>query len=245
MHALGPNWMDPTYLLQTYQGAFFWIALVIVFIECGLLFPILPGDSLLFAIGLFIATGDVSLNLVLAIAALFVAALAGNIVGYEIGRAIGHPLYQRNGRFINKANFDKTTTFFDTYGNKALVLGRFVPIVRTFITVVAGVGRMHRHRFFTWSAVGAALWTTSVTLLGYFLGDAVPALKNNLELAILLIVVVSLLPMVYEFIKHRREAKKLGDELTEPAGEGRSHGASETGRPRRTGAPDLPETDRS
>lgn len=246
MHALGPNWMDPAYLLQTYQGAFFWIALVIVFIECGLLFPILPGDSLLFAIGLFIATGDVSLNLLVAIVGLFAAALAGNIVGYEIGRAIGHPLYQRNGRFINKANFDKTTAFFDTYGNKALVLGRFVPIVRTFITVVAGVGRMERHRFFTWSAVGAALWTASVTLLGYFLGDHVPALKNNLELAILLVVIVSLLPMVYEFFKHRREALAAADAVERRAGEPKDRAGDsrpDGGSVARRDARDLPEGD--
>jgi membrane-associated protein len=217
MHALGPNWMDPAYLLATYQGAFIWIALAIVFIECGLLFPILPGDSLLFAIGLFIATGDVDLNLVVAIAGLFVAAFAGNVVGYEIGRAIGHPLYERNGRFVNKANFDKTTAFFDKYGNKALVIGRFVPIVRTFITVVAGIGRMERHRFFTWSAVGAVLWTASVTLLGYFLGDAIPGLKDNLEVAILLIVGVSVLPMVFEYVKHRREANAVAAELGEAA----------------------------
>ena len=141
--ALGPKWMDPTYLLEQYQGAFFVIALVIVFVECGLLFPILPGDSLLFAVGLFIATGQIDLNLGVAMGALTLAAFLGNVVGYEIGRAVGKPLYKRQGRFINSANFDKTNTFFDKYGNRALVLGRFVPIVRTFITVVAGIGRMH------------------------------------------------------------------------------------------------------
>jgi membrane-associated protein len=217
--ALGPKWMDPTYLLEQYQGAFFVIALVIVFVECGLLFPILPGDSLLFAVGLFIATGQLDLNLGVAMAALVVAAFLGNVVGYEIGRAVGKPLYKRQGRFINSANFDKTNTFFDKYGNRALVLGRFVPIVRTFITVVAGIGRMHRQRFFGWSAVGAVAWVVGVTLLGYFLGQAFPGLTKNIEYAILLVVLVSLLPMVYEVVKHRREAKAIAAETAEAAGD--------------------------
>ena len=117
---LGPKWMDPTYLLDQYGSAFFVIALVIIFVECGLLFPILPGDSLLFAVGLFIATGQVHLNLGVAIVALCVAAFLGNVVGYEIGRGVGRPLYKRQGRFINTANFDKTNAFFDKYGNRAL-----------------------------------------------------------------------------------------------------------------------------
>ena len=221
--ALGPKWMDPTYLLEQYQGAFFVIALVIVFVECGLLFPILPGDSLLFAVGLFIATGQIDLNLGVAMAALVVAAFLGNVVGYEIGRAVGKPLYKRQGRFIISANFDKTNTFFDKYGNRALVLGRFVPIVRTFITVVAGIGRMHRQRFFGWSAVGAVAWVVGVTLLGYFLGQAFPGLTKNIEYAILLVVLVSLLPMVYEVVKHRREAKAIAAETAEAAGDVADH----------------------
>ena len=217
--ALGPKWMDPTYLLEQYGSAFFVIALVIVFVECGLLFPILPGDSLLFAVGLFIATGQVHINLFVAMAALSAAAFLGNVVGYEIGRGVGRPLYKRQGRFINTANFDKTNVFFDKYGNRALVLGRFVPIVRTFITVVAGIGRMHRRRFFGWSAIGAVAWVVSLTLLGYFLGQAFPGLTKNIEYAVLLIVLVSLIPMVVEVIKHRREAREVVTEIGDAATE--------------------------
>ena len=227
--ALGPKWMDPTYLLQQYGSAFFVIALVIVFIECGLLFPILPGDSLLFAVGLFIATGQIDINLGLAIGGLAIAAFLGNVVGYEIGRGVGRPLYKRQGRFINTANFDKTNAFFDKYGSRALVLGRFVPIVRTFITVVAGIGRMHRQRFFGWSAVGAVAWVVSVTLLGYFLGQIFPGLTKNIEYAILLVVVVSVLPMLFEFLKHRREAKALAAEGTDRTGG--TNGAGEVADP--------------
>jgi membrane-associated protein len=221
MHALatlGPNWMDPAYLLEQYGGAFFWIALAIVFIECGLLFPILPGDSLLFAMGLFIATGQVKIHVVPAILLLCIAAFLGNVSGYEIGRALGTPLYERQGRFINKKNFDKTRDFFDHHGNKALVIGRFVPIVRTYITVVAGVSRMERKRFFTWSAIGAVAWVLGVMLLGFLLGQAIPGLQDHIEAIILLIVAFSLVPMVFEWGRHKKKAAALaGDAATDAA----------------------------
>jgi membrane-associated protein len=217
--ALGPDWMDPAYLLEQYGAAFFWIAVAIVFIECGLLFPILPGDSLLFAVGLFIATGEVHVNIVVAVVILCLAAFLGNVVGYEIGRAIGTPLYERDGRILKKKYFDQTTLFFDRHGNKALVIGRFVPIVRTFITVVAGVSRMDRRRFFTWSAIGAVLWAAGLTLLGYFLGAAFPGLADNLELAVLLIVGVSVVPMAIEYLRHRRRANAIVEEIGEAAGD--------------------------
>lgn len=211
------SWMDPQYLLDHYGNAFFWLSMAIVFVECGLLFPILPGDSLLFAIGMFIKRGDVDISLGLALLLLSVAAFAGNVVGYEIGRAIGTPLCHRDGRLLKKKYFDQTIAFFDQYGNKALVIGRFVPIVRTFITVVAGVGQMDRRRFFTWSAVGAVLWACGVTLLGYFLG-AIPAVHDNLEAAILLIVAISMLPMVFEWWMHRRRRARATVDPTPGAG---------------------------
>jgi membrane-associated protein len=200
---LGPDWMDPQFLLERFGSQFFWVGVAIVFVECGLLFPILPGDSLLFAIGLFIAGGEVDVNLVVACLVLSVAAFLGNVVGYEIGRAIGTPLYEREGRFLKKKYFDDTSAFFDRHGAKALVLGRFVPIVRTFITVVAGVSRMDRRHFFVWSGVGAVLWATGITLLGYFLGG-VSLVKDNLEVAALVIVAFSVLPMVVEFVRAKR-----------------------------------------
>ncbi len=200
--------MDPQWLLDRFGAEVFWVGAAIVFIECGLLFPVLPGDSLLFAIGLFIARGDIGVNIALACIVLSLAAFLGNVAGYEIGRAIGARLYDRNGRFVNPRNFQKTHDFFDRHGNKALVLGRFVPVVRTFITVVAGAGRMERHRFFVWSGVGAVLWATGVTLLGYFLGG-VAFIHDNLEAAILVIVAVSVLPMVVEYLRHRRAVDRL------------------------------------
>ena len=209
MPTLGPDWMDPAWLLDKFGSQFFWVSTAIIFIECGLLFPILPGDSLLFAVGLFIANGTLKFNIVTACVVLALAAFAGNVVGYEIGRKLGAPLYERQGRFINKANFDKTHAFFERYGAKALVLGRFVPIVRTFVTVVAGVGKMERRHFFFFCGVGAVLWAVGVTLAGYFLGQAFPVLSEHLEAAILLIVAVSVVPMILEFLKHRREARRV------------------------------------
>jgi membrane-associated protein len=207
--------MDPQYLLDHFGSQFFWVSIAIVFIECGLLFPILPGDSLLFATGLFIANGTLGVNIAAACLILTVAAFAGNVVGYEIGRAIGPPLYHRDGRILKKKYFDQTTVFFDKYGNKALVLGRFVPIVRTFITVVAGVSRMDRRRFFTWSAVGALLWACGITLLGYFLGQAFPVLQDKLEFAIVAIVGFSVLPVLVEYLRHRKQANAVAAEVVE------------------------------
>jgi len=210
---LGMEWMDPNWLLDNFGGQLFWLSLVIIFVECGLFFPFLPGDTLLFAMGLFVAgekidvvPGPPGVDLLVALALFTVAGFLGNVAGYEIGRAIGPPLYERNGRILKRKYFDQTSTFFDKHGNKALVIGRFVPFVRTYITVVAGVTRMSRARFFVWSAVGAVLWVLSITLLGYFLGSAFPSLGENIDKAIILIIAFSLLPIIYEWWKHRRQA---------------------------------------
>ena len=204
--ALGPKWMDPTYLLDQYGSAFFVIALVIIFVECGLLFPILPGDSLLFAVGLFIATGQVHLNLGVAIVALCVAAFLGNVVGYEIGRAIGPPVRRHDGRVVKKEYIDRTVEFFEKHGSSALVIGRFVPFVRTYVTLVAGVSEMNRVKFWLWSAVGAALWVATLVSAGYFLGSAFPGLGSKLDVVILALLAVSVIPVAYEWWKHRRQA---------------------------------------
>jgi membrane-associated protein len=204
---LGLDWMDPEWLLHRFGDQMFWVSVIIVFVECGLLFPILPGDSLLFSVGLFIHRAEageagIDVPIVTACVILSLAAFVGNVVGYEIGRAIGEPLAQRDGRFLKKKYFDQTHAFFEKYGARALVLGRFVPIVRTFVTVVAGMGKMDRRHFFTWSFVGAVLWATGLTLLGYFLGG-IEFLQHNIEAAVLVIVFVSVLPMVFEYWRHR------------------------------------------
>lgn len=212
---LGIDYLDPDWLLNEFGGAFIWVSLVIVFIECGLFFPFLPGDTLLFALGLFIAGGEYQvlgldhkgLGLTVAMSMLFVAAFLGNVVGYEIGRKIGPPLYERDGRIMKRKYLDQTSAFFDKHGNKALVIGRFVPFVRTYITVVAGVTEMERRRFFIWSAVGAVAWVLSLTMLGFFLGQTFPALGRNIDYAVIAILLFSVIPVAYEWWKHRRNGK--------------------------------------
>ena len=169
---LMPNWMDPEYLLHWLGDWALWGTALVVFIECGLLFPILPGDSLLFAVGLFIAAGTISVPLWLACVILTVAAFLGNVSGYYIGRVLGTTLFTNpNARFLKPKYLVQTHEFFERYGARALVLGRFVPIVRTFITVVAGAGRMEPKKFFLWTGIGAVLWATGITLLGHALGQ--------------------------------------------------------------------------
>ena len=222
---LGMKWMDPNWLLDNFGQEFFWISLLIIFVECGLFFPFLPGDTLLFALGLFIAGGKIALfpggeavELVIASLLLIAAAIGGNVAGYEIGRALGPPLYQRDGRILKRKYFEQTGEFFDKHGSKALVIGRFVPFVRTYITVVAGVTRMDRRRFALWSFVGAVLWVLTILLAGYFLGAAFPTLGENIDKAIIVILAFSVIPIVFEWFKHKRQARHSQAE-PEPAPE--------------------------
>lgn len=217
---LGMDWMDPNWLLDQFGAELFWVSIVIIFVECGLFFPFLPGDTLLFALGLFVATeridifpGGPLVELLVGAVLLTVAGFLGNVCGYEIGRALGPPLYNRNGRILKKKYFDQTQVFFDKHGNLALVIGRFVPFVRTYITVVAGVTRMDRRRFLTWSLVGAVMWVVSILLMGYFLGTAFPALGEQIDKAILVILAFSVIPIVWEWLRHRRTASKKAEDL--------------------------------
>ena len=206
--ALGPEWLNPETLLTTLGDIAFWVVLGIIFAECGLLIGFfLPGDSLLFVTGLFIASGYISINVWLACFLLFIAAVTGNAVGYGIGYQVGPALFKReDSKLFKKAYVEKTHAFFDKYGGRAIVLARFVPVVRTFITAIAGVGRMDFKRFMLYTAIGGLIWAVGVTLAGYFLGT-IPFVKSNIELMLILIVVVSVIPIIVEVIKHRREKK--------------------------------------
>jgi membrane-associated protein len=206
--ALGPQWLDPSYLISA-MGPFVLAGLcLILFAECGLLIGFfLPGDSLLFTAGLFVATGAIREPLWLVCTLLVVSAFAGNVCGYWIGRAAGPAIFDRpNSRLLKPEYVDRTKTFFDKYGNRAIVLGRFVPIVRTFITVMAGVGKMEPKRYLTYSLIGGVAWAAGVTLLGYSLGGFA-FVRNNIELMLVGVVVLSLIPLAVEFIKARRERR--------------------------------------
>ncbi len=213
--ALGPEWLDPQNLEQ-FGNAAFWIAVAIIFAETGLLIGFfLPGDSLLFMVGLFIASGVISYPLWLCCLILTAAAVVGNLTGYWIGRRAGPALFNKpDSRLFKQEHVEKTHTFFVKYGPRAIVLARFVPIVRTFITATAGVARMDYRTYAIYSTVGGVLWATGVTLLGYFLGN-IPFVKENIELMLIGIVAVSVIPIAIEAIKHRRETAALAQEVLE------------------------------
>ncbi|GAA1251395.1 hypothetical protein GCM10009609_13420 [Pseudonocardia aurantiaca] len=203
--ALGPEWLQPDAIIA-WLGPWAVVGLaLIVFAECGLLLGFfLPGDSLLFTAGLFVAQGAIHLPLWLVCVILAVAAFAGNAAGYWIGRAAGPAIFDKpKSRLFKPEHVLKTQGFFDKYGNRAIVMARFVPIVRTFITVMAGVGRMEPKRYFTYSVIGGVAWAAGVTLLGFWLGQF-EFVRNNIELMLILIVGLSVLPIIIEIVRARR-----------------------------------------
>jgi membrane-associated protein len=209
--ALGPAWLQPDSILL-WLGPWALVGLaLIIFAECGLLLGFfLPGDSLLFTAGLFVAEGSIRWPLWAVCALLVVAAVVGNACGYWIGRSAGPAVFDRpQSRLFRPQHVAKTREFFDRYGNRAIVLGRFVPIVRTFITVMAGVGRMDARRYLTYSVIGGVAWAAGVTVLGYWLGQFA-FVKANIELILLVIVLVSLLPMIIEIVRARRSGRAAG-----------------------------------
>jgi membrane-associated protein len=214
--ALGPQWLDPQYLVSALGPWALLGVAIIIFAECGLLLGFfLPGDSLLFITGLAATTGLIATPLWLVCVVLVVAAFAGNVVGYYAGRAAGPAIFDKpDSRLFKRENVERTQRFFDKYGNRAILLGRFVPIVRTFVTVMAGVGRMGARRFLTWSAVGAVLWAAGVTLLGAVLGQFA-FVKNNIEIILVLVVLISLVPLGIEFLQARREKRLTAAPRTE------------------------------
>ena len=205
-----PSWMDPEFLINFFGPYALWGVAFVIFAECGL-FAILPGDSLLFTVGLFVAIGVIDHSLFFVCVVLTIAAVLGNVTGYWIGRKIGPPLFKPRtgimGKIFQQSYVDKTHVFFEKYGNRALILARFVPIVRTFVTLVAGVGKMDFRKFITYTAIGGVLWACGITILGYYLGT-VPFIHDNLEAALILIVFISVIPMLVEYVLHRRRAKQ-------------------------------------
>jgi membrane-associated protein len=206
VQALGPSWMDPQQLINNLGDVAFWVVLGIIFAECGILLGFfLPGDSLLFITGLCIASGIISVNIWVAVILLIIAAIAGNLTGYWIGYKAGPALFKKpDSKLFRKEYVEKTHGFFEKYGARAIILARFVPIVRTFITAVAGIGRMNFRQYFAYSSIGAILWAGVVTIAGYYLGD-VDVIKNNIEKVLILIVLLSVIPIVIEFIRHKRQ----------------------------------------
>jgi membrane-associated protein len=188
--------------VHSYGSWVYAILFTIIFAETGFVVtPFLPGDSLLFAAGALCATGELNLTAMLAL--LVFAAFAGNAVNYAVGRFIGPRVFQSGHRLLNRDYLDRAHAFFERYGGKAIVLGRFVPIVRTFVPFVAGAAQMTTGAFVAYNAAGAAAWVSLCLLAGWFFGN-IPIIKNNFSLVTIGIVFVSILPMLFEVIAHRR-----------------------------------------
>jgi membrane-associated protein len=194
-------------VIQAYGTWTYALLFTIVFLETGLVVtPILPGDSLLFAAGSFAALGalDVSLLFVL----LSVAAILGDTVNYAIGHYLGPKVFHyERSRFFNPDHLRKTHQFYEKYGGKTIIIARFVPIVRTFAPFVAGIGAMTYWRFLAYNVVGGILWVAVCLFAGYFFGN-LPIVKKNFSLAIVAIVLLSVMPAVVEYVRHRRESKR-------------------------------------
>jgi membrane-associated protein len=188
--------------VRDYGSWVYAILFTIIFAETGFVVtPFLPGDSLLFAAGALCATGE--LNLAAMLGLLIVAAFAGNAVNYSVGRFVGPRVFQSGHRLLNKQYLDRAHAFFEQYGGKAIVLGRFVPIVRTFVPFVAGAAQMTTGSFVAYNAAGAIAWVSLCLLAGWFFGN-IPVIKNNFSLVTIGIVFVSILPMLFELLAHRR-----------------------------------------
>jgi membrane-associated protein len=190
---------------QQYGVWIYVILTAIIFCETGLVVtPFLPGDSLLFAAGAVAARGQIELALLLV--CLSVAAIAGDTVNYWIGKKFGLSLFDRFPRLLKREHLERTQAFYAKHGGKTIILARFVPIVRTFAPFVAGVGTMDYRRFLLFNVVGGIAWVAICMLAGYFLGNLEPV-KKNFELVVVGIVIVSVLPIAIEWLRHRRGRK--------------------------------------
>ncbi|EME56826.1 DedA family protein [Amycolatopsis decaplanina] len=201
-----PEWLDPKILLSGLTVPVITILCLIIFIESSV-FPVLPGDSLLFTAGLLIANGSIKAPLWLVCVLVTLAALIGNMLGYGLGWKIGPWLFRKpDSKFFNKKYVDQTHAFLEKHGPKAVVLARFVPFVRTFITWIAGIGKMDPKKYFTYTVIGGILWAAGITALGHLLGG-VTFIEKNIDAIFILIVLVSVVPIVIEYLKSRREKK--------------------------------------
>ncbi|PJI93763.1 VTT domain-containing protein [Luteimicrobium subarcticum] len=212
--------IDPNNLIDRFGSLALVGILVIVFVETGLVFPFLPGDSLLFTAGLLVAAAKpgshLDIPLPLLIGMLFCAAFAGNQCGYLVGKLAGPKLFSRpDSRILRPEFIEKTNEYFDRYGGRTILLAQFVPVVRTFAPIAAGIGRMRYRTFAPYSLVGTFVWTALVTTLGYFLGN-VPFIRDNIEPIFIAIVLLSVVPIALEARKQSRASRAAAGEQVAP-----------------------------
>ncbi|ROQ38681.1 membrane-associated protein [Frondihabitans sp. PhB188] len=179
---------------------------VMVFIESGLLFPFLPGDSLLFTAGLLAASGVIGVPVWLVIVVAFVAAALGDQVGYWLGHRFGRRLFRPDARLLKTKHLEEAEAFFARYGGAALILGRFVPVVRTYVPLAAGTSRYRYSRFSVWNLAGSSIWTASVSILGVILGR-IPFVRTHIDVLSILVVAVSVLPIVVSGVVRVRRSR--------------------------------------
>jgi membrane-associated protein len=195
-------------IISNYGTTTYVILFAIIFIETGLVvWPFLPGDSLLFVVGSFAAVG--TLNIWILIPLLFIAAVLGDTVNYYIGKSMGLKILQwkvNNRPLVKQEYIDQTHAFYEKHGSKTIIMARFVPIVRTFAPFVAGIGEMNYAKFISYNIIGGAIWIVALSLLGYFFGQ-IPVIKNNFEKVILGIIFVSVLPIVWQMLKPKFATK--------------------------------------
>jgi membrane-associated protein len=221
--ALMPDFLDPIKLIG-YFGTWALVGLlVVIFIESGVLFPVLPGDTLLFVAGMLAAgtaaAGQANFQLWQLLVFIPIAAVLGGQVGYFIGRYVGTAMFKPGARFLKQRYLDEAHAFFEQRGPFAIVLARFVPIVRTIAPITAGAARMSYPVFTLFNVIGAVAWGIGLTLLGYWLGQF-EVIQKLIEPIFILIAVASVSPMIYEWYRRRRAAKKAGGKTpTEPAPE--------------------------
>ena len=222
LSSLLPDWLNPQVFLADPALAPWVVLLVcgIIFAETGLLVGFfLPGDSMLFTAGLLVATGTIQFNIWAFSALIIVAAIIGNQVGYLIGSKAGPAIFNKpNSRLFKRENVESAHAFFEKHGGKALILARFVPIIRTFVPVIVGVAQMGKRKFFLYNVIGAVLWGGGVTLLGYLLGNRVPWVRENLDIIFVIIVLVSVVPIGVEVIRGfvaKGQAEKYGTDIVE------------------------------
>jgi len=193
-------------VIQTYGSTTYIILFLVILCETGLVvLPFLPGDSLLFAAGAFAAKGD--MNVATLFMTLCVAAILGDSINYEVGRLIGPRIAQREkSRYVNKEHIDKTHQFYEKYGAKTIIIARFIPIIRTFAPFVAGLGTMSYKKFLQYNVIGGVAWVAICLFAGYLFGN-IPLVKQNFTAVIFAIIIVSILPAVIEYIRHRSITK--------------------------------------
>ena len=215
--ALGPDWLDARNMISGFIERFGVYAVfgivAVVFIETGLLFPFLPGDSLLFTAGLLVAQDELDLSIWLVCGMIFAAAFLGDQLAYLIGNKIGPRLFKPDARVLKTKYIDQAHDYFERFGGRTVILARFVPFLRTFAPVAAGMSGMRYRTFVVYNLVGAFVWGVGVTLLGYWLGN-VQFVNDHIETILVLIVAVSVIPVVIEVLRARRESQRVRAEGT-------------------------------